>query len=253
MKFFSSNSDGNNLIAITIAIEKFFGSDQTLVEIFGVGPDKKFQVIALLKRIFDAPGGFAPAAWASPGCDDAALPGYSHAKYTEQVIPGYRKRPPSGAGWRKGGRSPRRQTRSGPPVSFRKPDPSPSGPEFCPGISAICGSFLRCTGKCRENSRFPEQLVPHFPALVPSFRGFIPEPPAPPGILRRRISLKGRQGDHVPARACTDGAVSTSETSVGTVSAVFPVTGMVAGEGLSLFRPVRRRGRIPPPSRWLVR
>ena len=44
-------------------------------------------------RQFDALGGSAPAAWASPGCDDAVLPGHNCAKYTEQVIPKHRMRP----------------------------------------------------------------------------------------------------------------------------------------------------------------
>jgi hypothetical protein len=88
------------------------------MEIFSAEPDENFRpdTDVPFKKIFDAPGGFAPAAWATPGCDDAALPGNSHAKYTEQVNPGHRKGPrPLGGGLAQGG--------AGPSVGGPDPDP----------------------------------------------------------------------------------------------------------------------------------
>lgn len=58
------------------------------------------------QKIFDALGGSAPAAWASPDCDDAVLPLHKNVKVSVPVIPRHHTRPaPLGAGLAQGGRS----------------------------------------------------------------------------------------------------------------------------------------------------
>ena len=89
-----------------ITIDLSIRIDRIRIFISQSNPDENFgpDINALFKKIFDAPGGVAPAAWASPGCDDAALPENSYAKDTEQVITGYRKRPrPHRGGLAQGG------------------------------------------------------------------------------------------------------------------------------------------------------
>ncbi|MDD1686245.1 hypothetical protein [Methanoregula sp.] len=155
-----------------MAIENFFRIDRTLMKFFSADFDENFRsdLDVPFKKIFDAPGAFAPAAWASPGCDDAALPGYHFVKYTEQVIPGHRKRPrPLGAGWRKGGGSPSKES---PTVERPDPDPlflseikTPVHPSlsYAPVLALFADHFLR-----RENGE-KRVLSPSFFRIRPSF------------------------------------------------------------------------------------
>jgi len=51
----------------------------------------------------NALGGPAPAAWASPGCDNAVLPASGESLITGNTASSYTPPPPRGQGWRKGG------------------------------------------------------------------------------------------------------------------------------------------------------